>query len=296
MKNVVLKTIDSKNIYGTLNGGSVRYTNITDADKKMIQDMKGLETLEEVANFDFRGDGALRSTIFKKHRQTLAEHYGFDWAKMFMADQKCKDGSVFEITRDYVEAYPNGWTDIPEDILMMKKDVTGVALGHPVADCAVVVAEDQKLGMVTVAHCGGEQIDLKIPMMSIEALYRQGSKPEDIVVTVGARAGDSWVYTENRPSWATDTKVWDATGAIVPGEIMKDERMVPSYAIRQDNALAYEFNEVGIPMENIVWDQHDTITDAVHYSNSAAAQGNVSKLGRQFIGAFYQEEGKVKVK
>lgn len=296
MNKIILKMVDSKNIYGTMNGASVRYTNITDADKKMIKDMQNLKTLEEVQDVDIRGNGALRGAIFKEHRKAFAEAEGFDWRKMFMADQNNLDGSVFEVTQEYVEANPNGWTDIPEDILMMRKDLKGVAIGHPVADCAVVAAEDKRQGITAVAHCGGEMIDKRIPQMTIEALYREGSKPEDIIVNVGARAGDSWVYTENKPKWATDEQVWDQTGAIVPGQMMKDGKMVDSYAVRQDNALAYEFGQVGIPAENIIWDTHDTIVDPMYYSNSAASNGKSEKFGRQFVGAIYQEEGKARVR
>ena len=296
MNTVKLRMLDSKNIYGAMNGGTIRYTDITDADKKMIKDMQNLKTLEEVQDVDFRGNGALRSAIFKEHRKAFAEAEGFDWRKMFMADQKNLDGSVFEITQDYVEANPNGWTDIDEDILMMRENLKGVALGHPVADCAVVTAEDRKQGITAVAHCGGEMIDKRIPQMTIEALYREGSKPEDIIIHVGARAGDSWVYTENRPKWANDEQVWDQTGAIVPGRIMKDGKEVDSYAINQDNALADQFGEVRIPWENIIWDNHDTIVDSMYYSNSAASNGKAEKFGRQFVGAIYQEEGKARVR
>ena len=296
MNKINLRMLDSKNIYGAMNGGTIRYTNITDADKKMIKDMQNLKTLEEVRDVDFAHNDALRNAMFKQHRQAFAEAEGFDWRKMFMAVQKNLDGSVFEVTQEYVEANPNGWTDIPEDILMMRENLKGVALGHPVADCAVVTAEDRKQGITAVAHCGGEMIDKRIPQMTIEALYRKASKPEDIIVNVGARAGDSWVYTDNKPKWATDEQVWDKTGAIVPGQMMKDGKMVDSYAVRQDNALAYEFAQVGIPAENIIWDTHDTIIDPMYYSNSAASNGKAEKFGRQFVGAIYQEEGKARVR
>jgi len=303
MNTVKLRMLDSKNIYGTMNGGTVRYCNLTDADKKMLMNKNRLADLSEVENLELNASD--RGAVFKKHRRAFARAEGFEWRKMFMADQVnftnakkvIKDyGSVFEITQDYVEANPYGWTDIDQDILMMRKNLKGVAIGHPVADCAVVAAEDRKQGITVVAHCGGEMIDKGLPMMMIEALYRKGSKPEDIIVNVGARAGDSWVYTERRPGWATDEQIWDKTGAIVPGQTMKDGRLVDSYAIHQDNALAHEFKQVHIPAENIIWDTHDTITDPMYYSNSVARNGNSEKLGRQFVGATYQEEGKARVR
>ena len=50
--------------------------------------------------------------------------------------------AFFEIDRDYVEANPNGWTDIDEDILVVTKKTPGVVIGHPVADCPVVMTAD----------------------------------------------------------------------------------------------------------------------------------------------------------
>ena len=61
-----------------------------------------------------------KSVIFSEHRKALGEAFGFDGAKMFMADQVDKTGSYFEITPEYVEQNPKGWTDINQDILVIK--------------------------------------------------------------------------------------------------------------------------------------------------------------------------------
>lgn len=73
--------------------------------------------------------------------------YDFDWYKMFMANQKTKDGSYFEITNDYLEANPDGWSDISEDILIVTDKTPGVVIGHHVADCPVIVMEDKRKGV-----------------------------------------------------------------------------------------------------------------------------------------------------
>lgn len=187
-----LTFIDTRNLYGTMNTGTVRLSNLTDSDKRMLMQIHDMLTLEELTNYTLTPDDKKR--VFAAHRQQAGEDYGFDGRKMFMADQKNLDGSVFEITRDYVEANPNGWTDIPEDILKVRENLPGVAVGHPVADCPVVIAEDKTRGVTMVAHCGGEMIDKKIPMMEVEALYREGSKPEDVHVYVGAKAGPNWAH------------------------------------------------------------------------------------------------------
>lgn len=276
--------IDSKNIYGTMNTGTVRFSNLTDTDKKMLMEIHQMSTLDELKSYTLTGDDKRR--VFMEHRKNMARDYGFDWGHMFMADQKNLDGSVFEITRDYVNAYPNGWTDIPEDILMIRSDLDGVALGHPVADCPVVVAEDRKQGILAVAHCGGEMIDKKLPIMTIEALYRQASRPEDIFVYVGACAGNGWIYKNNMPAWAKDEQLWN--GVIVPGVEVAPKGEINTYSIDLRKALAKEFDYVGLDQSNIIYDYHDTILDPNYYSNS---QGRVdeSKIGRQFVGAVYQK-------
>ena len=120
-----LKLVDSKNIYGTMNGGTMRLSNITEFDKKMLASIHSLN-IEDLNDYELTKDD--KRVIFNSHRLAFGKENGFDWRKMFMADQKTKDGSYFEITRDYVEANPNGWTDIDEDILIITDKVPGVVV------------------------------------------------------------------------------------------------------------------------------------------------------------------------
>lgn len=280
-----LTFVDTRNLYGTMNTGTVRLSNLTNSDKRMLMQIHDMLTLEELTNYTLTPDDKRR--VFAAHRQQVGEYYGFDGRKMFMADQKNLDGSVFEITRDYVEANPNGWTDIPEDILKIRENLPGVALGHPVADCPVVIAEDKTRGITTVAHCGGEMIDKKLPMMAVEALYREGSKPEDVHVYVGAKAGPNWTYTNNTPVWAKDEQLWSE--AITPGQQQTANGSIDVYHIDLQKALDKEFSAVGLHQGQVIYDPHDTITDSNYYSNSEA-RVNPEKFGRQFVGAFYQED------
>ena len=84
-----------------------------------------------------------RAEDFLERRVQMGKYFGFDGAKMFMADQVDKTGSYFEITPEYVKANPNGWTDINQDILVITDKVPGVVVGHPVADCPVVMMVDE---------------------------------------------------------------------------------------------------------------------------------------------------------
>ena len=218
--------------------------------------------------------------IFANHRRSFAEANGFDWCKMFMADQKTKDGSYFEITKDYVEANPNGWTDIDEDILIITDKVPGVVVGHPVADCPVVVMEDRSKGVTAVAHCSADLIDKKMPMMVADALKEAyNSKDEDIIAYVSACAGDSWTY-DTYPSWATDKKLWDKG-------IIEDKNGI--FHINLRKAIQEEMRERNI--QNVTYNKNDTITNPEYYSNSAASPyglNDQSKFGRNFCGAFYK--------
>lgn len=276
MKDIKLKYLDSKNIFGTMNSGTINLRNITDDDKLMLMyknDLKPSE-LEE-----YQLTKSDKNMIFANHRRAFAEANGFDWHKMFMADQVNKDGSYFEITREYVENNPNGWTDIPEDILIITDEVPGVAIGHPVADCPVIIMEDVKNKVTAIAHCSAELIDKRMPMMIADALNSAyNTKDEDIKVRVSSCAGPTWTY-DKWPGFANDKKLWEDTGAIT--------ELDNEFKINLRAAIAGQLIERGIG-QNVSYDFADTIIDKEYYSNSAS-RSNPDKYGRQFTGAIYQK-------
>ena len=220
-----------------------------------------------------------KNMIFANHRRAFAEANGFDWHKMFMADQVNKNGSYFEITRDYVENNSNGWTDIPEDILIITDEVPGVAIGHPVADCPVIIMEDVKNKVTAIAHCSAELIDKRMPMMIADALSSAyNTKDEDIKVRVSSCAGPTWTY-DKWPGFANDKKIWEDTCAITEWD--------NEFKINIRAAIAGQLIERGIG-QNVSYDFADTIIDKEYYSNSAS-RSNPDKYGRQFTGAIYQK-------
>lgn len=276
MKNIQLKYLDSKNIFGTMNSGTINLRNITDDDKLMLMyknDLKPSE-LEE-----YQLTKSDKNMIFANHRRAFAEANGFDWHKMFMADQVNKNGSYFEITREYVENNPNGWTDIPEDILIITDEVPGVAIGHPVADCPVIIMEDVKNKVTAIAHCSAELIDKRMPMMIADALNSAyNTKDEDIKVRVSSCAGPTWTY-DKWPGFANDKTIWEDTCAITEWD--------NEFKINIRAAIAGQLIERGIG-QNVSYDFADTIIDKEYYSNSAS-RSNPDKYGRQFTGAIYQK-------
>lgn len=275
---IKLRGVDSQNIYGTMNGGTVSLTNMTDSDKKMIKDLHDLESLDD---YSLTKDD--KSMVFREHRKAFAADQGFDWHKMFMMDQVNKDGSYFELTEDYVEANPNGWTDIPEDILIITDKVPGVVAGCPVADCPVVMMSDMKQGITAIAHCSANLIDKKLPMMVADALTQgYGSREENLSIIVGAHAGPNWTY-DSWPNFASDKEFWKDCIVEQDGE----------FKINLRKALKKQFALRGLENCDTIYNMADTITDSRYYSN-AVYRKQPEKLGRHFEGAFYEEEKNVR--
>ena len=283
MKNCKLELVDSKNLYGTMNSESVNLNNITDYDKHLMMILHEL-SFDEVSKYELTPDD--KRVIFNIHRKHLGDDYDFDWHKMFMADQKTKDGSYFEITKDYVEANPDGWSDISEDILIVTEKIPGVVIGHPVADCPVIVMEDKRKGVTAMAHCSADLIDKKMPMMIADALSdAYNSSDDDIIAYVSACAGESWTY-DKYPGFAKDDRLWKSG-------IIEDKNGM--FHINLRKAIALEMQDRNI--KNVVYASADTITNPEYYSNSASSPHGLndqSKFGRNFIGAFYQENVKIK--
>ena len=251
--------------------------------------MKNITLIESMNKFghmnsnkNFYPEGVSSSEIkkiFLERRMALGEKFGFDGHKMFMADQVHQRGTYFEITQDYVEANPDGWSDIPEDILLITDKVPGVVIGHSVADCPVVIMADRKQGVMGVCHCSAALIDKRMPMMLADALVdAYSSCDEDIDVYVGACAGDSWTY-DKYPSWATDTKMWQE------GIYYGDDGL---FHIDMRKVLSNQFRERNIDSNRIVYNMDDTITNPNYYSNSLALKFP-KKKGRHFTGAVYKK-------
>ena len=218
-----------------------------------------------------------RKEAFMNARMNLGKDYGFDGHKFFMADQVDKRGTWFEIDNDYVEANPNGWSDIRQDILIITDKTPGVVIGHPVADCPVVMAYDKKNNVIAIGHCSAELVDKKMPMLVADALYNSyRTRDEDIATYVSACAGNSWTY-DKYPAWAKDNKIWEEA-------ITEDENGI--FHIDLKKAVLKQLRERNI--DDISISSIDTITDPNFYSNSAAFSGVQYKKGRNFAGAFFK--------
>lgn len=72
-----LRIFDLGNAFGTMNGGTIRLSNITDADKKMIMEMHNLSSLDS----DYKFTKEDKSAIHMKHREAAGREYGLSFPK-----------------------------------------------------------------------------------------------------------------------------------------------------------------------------------------------------------------------
>lgn len=274
----MLNIIDAGKKFGSMNSSSINYNNLTLRDKVYLMEHYGAEVLD-LRDIDLTPQ--IRRELFEINRDELGKHYGFSGKKMFMADQVKQDGSAFEITEEYVRDNPNGWTDIPEDILIITDKVPEVVIGHPVADCRVVMVADYKKHAVALAHCSAAFVDKRMPEMVVDALKRAyDSHDDDLIAYIGSGAGKGWQY-DNYPAWATDRSLWNE--AIYQNEEGK-------FQIDMRKVIVNQLRKSGVSM--ITGSTVDTLTDEGYFSNSrsSAKGGNdPSKAGRNFTGTYYSK-------
>jgi len=269
----MIKIVESRNDFGSMNAGSIKWDNLTEEDKIRLKEKYNLKEIDITPE---------KAQIFMHHRLNMGKSMGFDGRKMFMADQEHKEGTHFEISKDYVEANPEGWTDIPEDILVVTSKTPRVVIGHPVADCPVVMMVDRKNKISAIGHCSAELIDKRLPMMIGEVLRRDyGSKAEDIITYVSASIGDSWTY-DKFPKWAKDAKIWNQ--CIYMGED-------GLFHINIKPAILMQLIDLGLEREKIMFSEDDTAKNPNYYSNSMARSKEIKeKDGRHFAGIFFTED------
>lgn len=266
----MIRIIDSKKDFGTMNTSTVSEHNLTSDDIEILKQIH-----PEIKNFtDETLSKEDKKLIFEGHRKKLGERYNFDWHKMYMADQENRDGSFFKINADYVRENPNGWTHIPEDILMITEDVPEVVIGHPVADCPVIIMENEQSGTTVLAHCSADLIDLHMPQMMVEAIRKEtGCRAEKITAYISACAGPNWTY-DKMPVWARDYSIWK--------QAIKEENGIFKIDIRKAINIQLDREKI----ERRCYNNSDTITDNRYFSNSRG-KTDKEKYGRHFVGMTY---------
>ncbi|MDD5888187.1 MAG: laccase domain-containing protein [bacterium] len=221
--------------------------------------------------------------LFLNARQKAGKIYGFDGKKVFQANQKTatngityEDGKYVILTEKNMQKEDFWFEDLPADILIISNKFPNIVVGNQMADCPIVIAEDRKLGVTALSHCGATYINRKLPIQTIKALQKAyNSDPKNIYVHITSCASrESYIY-DKYPAWATDKEIWQDS-------IIKKDDM---YHIDMLNAIKKQLNKIGIT--NITYSQEDTVKSPKFYSHIAATNGEESKKGQNFVGFFY---------
>lgn len=224
--------------------------------------------------------------LFLETRLRLGKKYGFDGRKIFQANQKTQkndtmypDGKYIVINDEHLQKEDYWYENLPADILILSNKYQNVVIGNQMADCPIVIAEDRKLGLTALAHCGASYINRKLPIQTIKALQKEfHSNLLDIYVYITSCASkENYVY-DCYPKWATNNDVWQ--NAII------EENGV--YHIDMLSAIIRQLREIGIT--NIEYSHEDTITSPKFYSNNASSKGITTKKGQNFVGFYYKPE------
>jgi len=229
-----------------------------------------------------------RAKDFLERRIILGNDKGFDGRKIFMADQCDKTGSYHILTEEDIEKAPNGWSDISQDILIITNKVPGIVAAHPVADCPVIIVSDSANKIAALCHCSAELIDKKMPMATVDALFRAAKelninlRDEELKAYISSCVGPNWTY-DCYPKWAKDEKVWKKS--------ITDENGI--YKINIRRAVSMQLAERYI--KHLCLDLHNTDTDSNYYSNYMSTIDK-TKAGRNLVGAFYPDENYQKTK
>lgn len=241
----------------------------------------------------FYREGMTKEEILQdvyRRRMELGHEYGFDGRKIMVPLQKnannndlYPDGKYIVLNdTDIVYQDIDLWDiDLPCDIMVIKKGLTGVMMAYPTADCPVIIMKDKKSGTLAMAHCSAEGIDRFLPTLIADSLLQVSkTRDEDITVYVGPSASSKSYFYNTYPKWAINDRIWKYCIKEKDGKFYIDMR----------KAIIMEMALRNIPYENIEFSKVDTITNPNYYSNNAAFNGDTRKNGRMLVGTGYLKE------
>ena len=155
--------------------------------------------------------------IFYNTRQEIGQKIGFKGEKVFQATQKTSqnnekytDGTYLVINEKNMTKQDYWYEYLPADILLISNKYKNIVVGNQMADCPVLIAEDRRLGVTALAHCGASYIDRLLSIDTIKALQKEySSQLEDIYVYIGSCIKkESYIY-DCYPKWAINKNIWD---------------------------------------------------------------------------------------
>ncbi len=216
-----------------------------------------------------------------KDRIKLGKKYHFNGKKMFQTTQKMEDNDSYPnnkyvlIDDSYMTKDDYFKEEIKADILIIKKDYKGIALAHRMADCPVLIAEDRKLGISAIVHCGIYHINRGLPEEFIKCLVNVFNC-KDLYLYIGSHIKkESYIY-DRYPITATNQSIWkDAI-----------EKKEDGYHIDLEKAILNQIEKYNL--KEIKVSDIDTYNNKNYASHYAAVHGNKDKLGQNIVGFYYK--------
>lgn len=222
--------------------------------------------------------------IFLETRLKFAKKYNLNGLHIFQALQKTPlnklnypDGKYIVISEENMTKEDYWSEELPADILIISNKYKNIIVGNQMSDCPILIAEDRKLGVTALAHCGASYINRNLPIQTIMALENEyHSNLNDIYVYIGSCIKtESYVY-DSYPSWATNKEVWK--------DCIKKEQSI--YKIDLVKAIKKQLKSIGI--SHIKVSKIDTFKDKNYYSHLAEYNGIKEKSGQNFVGFYYK--------
>lgn len=222
--------------------------------------------------------------IFLETRLKFAKKYNLNGLHIFQALQKTPlnklnypDGKYIVISEENMTKDDYWSEELPADILIISNKYKNIIVGNQMSDCPILIAEDRRLGVTALAHCGASYINRNLPIQTIMALENEyHSNLNDIYVYIGSCIkAESYVY-DSYPSWATNKEVWK--------DCIKKEQSI--YKIDLVKAIKKQLKSIGI--SHIKVSKIDTFKDKNYYSHLAEYNGIKEKSGQNFVGFYYK--------
>lgn len=222
--------------------------------------------------------------IFLETRLKFAKKYNLNGLHIFQALQKTPlnklnypDGKYIVISEENMTKDDYWSEELPADILIISNKYKNIIVGNQMSDCPILIAEDRRLGVTALAHCGASYINRNLPIQTIMALENEyHSNLNDIYVYIGSCIKtESYVY-DSYPSWATNKEVWK--------DCIKKEQSI--YKIDLVKTIKKQLKSIGI--SHIKVSKIDTFKDKNYYSHLAEYNGIKEKSGQNFVGFYYK--------
>lgn len=228
-----------------------------------------------------------RKKDLKKVKEKIGKKYHFNGNHILQPKQKdvefkeeYPDGKYVRITKDYLTKEEYWDEEILCDILLIDTKFPNVVIGHRMADCPVIIAEDTKQQVVAISHCGANQINREVPKWTIKALKKEyNSNVEDIAVYIGSCIKKESYQYDKYPSWATKKEIWKNC-------ILEKDNI---FYIDLPKAIIQQLNSEGITNSHITVSSIDTYSNKDYYSHTEEIKNPDCEIGQNFVGCFYQE-------